>query len=139
MVRHAELFQLRVDGPIEPNRVFVASEAGRDAGETHDLDRLLPYDPGLDRAGKGAEAVPLGERVVAPVHGAVGEIVVARNKRRDVPGAAGQAVQLQCQGLGELELAGRQVKLAYPCKRAAGQSLMPEPASELEGLISPQK
>ena len=131
----AELLPLRVDGSLEAKGVFVSSETGGGEGETEDLNGLLHHVSNCERGFEGAQPVLLGEGVVAPVHGAVGEVVIAGDHGRDVFGFPRRGMELQCQRFRALEVPGCHKQLADAGERAAEECLMTETASEFDVLL----
>ena len=131
----AELLPFRVDGSLEAEGVFVSSEAGGGQGETEDLDGLLHHVFACERGFEGAQPVLLGEGVVPPVHGAVGEVVIRRAHVHDVFAVAHRGMELQCQRFRALELPGYDEHLANAGERAADECVVTETARELEVLL----
>ena len=74
--RDAELFPCCVDSSLEAKSILVSSEAREGHGEPEHLKGLPDYvsvpDPELEVAG----VVSRGTRVVPPVHGTVGEVMI---------------------------------------------------------------
>ena len=92
LTRAAPRSRLRLDNSFEAHRVLVSSEAGGGHGETEDLGDLARHGSRREGGFEGAQAVLLGEGVIPPVHGAVGEEVIV--------------MELLCQRLRALELRG---------------------------------
>src|SRR6266511_4419750 len=132
---YAELVPFRVDGSLEAKRFFVSSEAGGGEGETEDLDGLLHHVSNREHRFEGAQPVLLGEVVVPPVHGAVGEVVIRRAHAPDVFAVARRGMELPCQWFCALELPGCHEQLAHTGERAADERLMAEMTGELEVLL----
>ena len=99
------------------------------------LDGLLHHVFACEPGFEGAQPVLLGEGVVPPVHGAVGEEVIRGAHVHDVFAVAHQGVELQCQRFRALELPGDDEHLAHAGERAADEGVMPETARVLEVLL----
>ena len=87
-----------------------------------------------ERDFEGVQAVLLGEDVVPPVHGAVGEVVIRRAHVDDVFAVPHRHLELQCQRFRAFELLGHDEHLARAGKRAADERVVPETARVLEVL-----
>src|SRR5712691_6120675 len=132
---YAKLLPFRGDGALETECVFVSSEAGGCEGETEDLDGLLHDVCDSERGFEGTEPVLLGEGIVAPVHGAVAEVVVRRAHAPDVFAVARRGMELQRQRFGALELTGCHEQLANTGDRAVDERVVAETARQLEVLL----
>ncbi len=95
----AELFPSRVDSSLEAKGVLVSSEGRQGHGEPEHLKGLADYVSFPDRELEVAGVVSRGKRVVPPVHGTVGEVMIDSGALRPaaprariprLPGAAGK-------------------------------------------------
>jgi hypothetical protein len=136
---YTELRPFRVDGSLEVKGVFVSSEPRGGEGETEDLNCLLHHVSNCERGFEAAQPVLLGDGVVPPVHGAVGEVVIARDHERDVFAVARRGMELKCERFRTLELPGCHEQLAYAGDRAVDECIVTEPTRELEILFEQLK